>query len=744
MSQVSQLSPELAQGVLQLARALLVATRTWTLYPPEHPTVGAAVSRLADAIHQSSMGSVFSLGVTPETLMIEGTAADRNQTGIAEAAAMLHDCDLLRITFVGDVPAEALHALMRVLTLDPAERRRLGGPARIWSVEERPSLALEQIDYERVLARDAGQVAEPAKRDDLWRSIVMSIAGAESALFDERAQERLLAISGSPLDIADLATAVMAPRCTLDGSPMLTSQAAIVLAAFRHLTSIVSVMSPEQLPGMMSNLAAAVIHLDPHVVMQLLQTDEDPAVGVVRGVASAFDDAKMARLLAAALAIDGQATDQLATIFKTIAPDEDRRRRVLTLTRSLLHETDFGKTPQFQALWTSMEELLIAYDDKPFVSEAYRAALDGLDGRAERMAAGDLPPELAEWMESLGQTNVRTLTVALLIDLLTIEREGPRADEIARDMEALAEDLLMSGAYDDALAVTKALAYRAASPDGVGRQACRHALDTLGESQAMRETAALFGDVDEGGWQATRTVVETVGVTSVEALKVVVITEEDTLASQRAADLIAGFGPAAVQRLASLATDPRWFVQCAAARLLGRIGAASGVPLLQPLLRQSDPRVARAAVSALGSIPDPSAARAIHTVLRAATGEVRRAVVDALVADRDPRVVPMLVRILEESKPLGKDHNVVLEALTALGAVGSEEAVPALAAAIFRRAFFARRKLRAIKERGVAALRRIGGASATATLDQATKTGDRMLKKIVGGAERRPEARRGA
>src|SRR5882762_9675201 len=127
MAQVSQLSPELARGVLQLARALLVAARNWTLYPAEHPTVAASVSRLADAIRQSSMGAIFSLGVTPETLLVEGTPADPGQSGIAEAAAMLHDCDLLQLTFVGDVPTEALHALLRVVTLDPAERRRRGG-----------------------------------------------------------------------------------------------------------------------------------------------------------------------------------------------------------------------------------------------------------------------------------------------------------------------------------------------------------------------------------------------------------------------------------------------------------------------------------------------------------------------------------------------------------------------------------------------------------------------------------------
>ena len=128
MSQASHLSPELAQGLLQLARALLAAVRNWTLYPPEHPTVSASVARLADAIRQSSMGTAFALGITPDTLLVEGTPANRSETAIAEAASLLHDRDLIQMLFVGEVPQTALYTLLRVLTLDPAERRQRGGP----------------------------------------------------------------------------------------------------------------------------------------------------------------------------------------------------------------------------------------------------------------------------------------------------------------------------------------------------------------------------------------------------------------------------------------------------------------------------------------------------------------------------------------------------------------------------------------------------------------------------------------
>ena len=738
MSQASQLSPELARGLLQLARALLAATRNWTLYPPEHPAVQASISRLSDAIQQSTLGAIFSVGITPETLMVEGAPADASQSSIAEAAALLHDRDLLQITFIGEVPPDAVLALLKVLTLDAGERRRQGGPAGIWAADGHPSIQLEQIDYQQLLARDEGDTPDQAKRDDLWRSIVMSIGSGFQTVFDEKAQERLLAIAGSPVDIGDLATAVAAPRCTMDGSPMITSQAATVLAAYRHLTNIVSARAPERSSEVMNNLASASLQLDPHVVMQVLQTEDDPkaSISIVKGLAGAFDDVKVAQLLATALAIDGQASDRLATIFNTIAPDDDRKQRVLTLTRSLLNETDFGKAGQFQTLWSSMEELLVSYNDKPFVSEAYRSSLDGVGGRAERMATDDLPPELGEWMTSLGQESVRGLSVQMLIDLMTIESDAKRAGEIAEDMEGLAEDLLMAGAYDDTRAVVGALTARTSTAHAIGRDACRQALDRLGESLAMRETISLAGDVDESGWNSIRSIVVKTGPSTVGALTSVAVAEKDNDASRRACDTIIAFGKTAVSRLAPLVSDDRWFAQRTGATLLGAIASPEAVPLLQPLLRKSDPRVAQAAVAALGKIDDPAAARAVQTVLRAAKGAIRTAVMDALVADRDPRVVPMLARVVAESEPLGKDYDVVIETVDALAKVGSDAAVPTLVNLSRVKKFFGGKKVKALKEHAVDAMVHIGGDKVNAALNELSQSGDRALKKIVAQKRR--------
>jgi HEAT repeat protein len=251
----------------------------------------------------------------------------------------------------------------------------------------------------------------------------------------------------------------------------------------------------------------------------------------------------------------------------------------------------------------------------------------------------------------------------------------------------------------------------------------------------MRETTSLIGAVDAEVWGAIRAVLEVVGAVSIEALKPLLMVEEPTLASARAQEAILGFGHVAASRLASLVADDRWFVQRTGARLLGRLGSPDAVPRLQPLLRRPDPRVVREAVSALAAIDDPAAARAIHTVLRAATGPLRAAVVDALVEGRDPRVVPILVHILRESQPLGKDHDVVLDAIRALGEVGGGAGVPVLKTLAERRGLFRRRRLRTVKEQSVAALERIGSPEAQAALTEAARTGDRMLRKILAAKQ---------
>jgi HEAT repeat protein len=321
--------------------------------------------------------------------------------------------------------------------------------------------------------------------------------------------------------------------------------------------------------------------------------------------------------------------------------------------------------------------------------------------------------------------------VLLITDLLRIEERADRAAEIAGDMVALADDLLLSGAFDDLLMVAKALRDGVDRKKAVAPAACRAALTAIAETLAMREAAALLGDLDEASAAVFAECCAALGPASVVALRPLLESEQETPASIRARHIVRGYGAGAVAQLSAMVDDPRWFVHRNAALLLGLTRSAEAVPALQVLLRRNDPRVLRAAVSALASIDDPSAARAIQTVLRAASDASRTAVVEALVAERDTRVVPMLTRILAESNPLGADHQTVIDALGAVRELADERAVPQIASVMRKKRFFAPRRSRALKQASVEALRAIGTPKARQALEDAQKSGDRLLRKIV-------------
>ena len=721
------LSPELARQSISLARALSAAARNWALYPPEHPAAVASVSRLSEAILASTGGAAFAFAVTPKTLLVAGLPLPDDQS-VAEAARLLHDHDILQITFVGQPEIAALHSLLTLLARLPEQLRAEGGPGKAWAALTHSSVAIEQIDYEKIL-EDRNIDNELERRDDVWRSVVTSIVEGRGT-FDSAQQQRLLEIAGSAFEIKELAAAVAAPKCNVDGSPLITTQAATVLATFRHLAGIVTVMDPDRLPQVMRNVAEATTQLDPHVVMQIMQADEGlqetPIIGTI---AEAFDDEKVAELLATALARDGKATARLARIFDTIAPDAERKQRVLRMTRRFLGENDFGRSSQFKAVWDSMEQLLLSYDESPYVSTAYQASLEGAVGRAEMFSTRDLPPELPEWVESLQQDNVRSLSVLLITDLLRIEQRQERAAEITADMIGLVEDLLMSGDFANSLLVVREL--KRARQGKIASPAARAALTQIGESVALREAASMVSEFDEATLDVFFECCEHAGPVTIRAFHRALQSETETGEFARARDLVRRFAAAGVPHLIPLAEDNRWFVQRNAAALLGATRSTDAVPVLQGLLRGADPRVLRTAVAALAGIDDPAAARAVQTALRAASGASRDAVVSALVAEKDPRVVPMLVRILEESDPFGADHHTVLDTLHAVQQLADDRAVPAVAAVMRRNKFFAWKKTRALKEAAVSALVSIGSQRAKAALAEAATTGDRTLKKVV-------------
>ena len=77
------------------------------------------------------------------------------------------------------------------------------------------------------------------------------------------------------------------------------------------------------------------------------------------------------------------------------------------------------------------------------------------------------------------------------------------------------------------------------------------------------------------------------------------------------------------------------------------------------------------------------------------------------------------------------DHAIVIETLGAIGQIGGDHAVPQVALLMRRRNWLARKKVRALKQASLDALRAIGSPPAEAALLEAATRGDRLLRKLA-------------
>ena len=146
MAQRAVLPAEIARSAIQLARALTMALRGWSVDRPDHPAGGRPVDRLADAARAATAHGVRQLTVTPRTPLIDGAARESHDLSVSDCDARRHDRDLLPVACAGAPGMAALRALVAVLALDRTTRRARGGPAAIWAVDG-PDVGLDPLAY---------------------------------------------------------------------------------------------------------------------------------------------------------------------------------------------------------------------------------------------------------------------------------------------------------------------------------------------------------------------------------------------------------------------------------------------------------------------------------------------------------------------------------------------------------------------------------------------------------------------
>ena len=713
-SEPELLPPETAAALAEFARGCKAAVRAVSLYPGQHPAIGASLTRLVQATARLTAQGPLHLQVRPDTLLIGSAVTPKPDPGIRELAELLHRHLIGALTINAGADADSWRTLLLLLSRTPEEVRADGGIAHLWATAGGPSVEIREVDYAEVLRDKKG---EATSIDDI---IAAALAGTPIQLDDE-GLDALLAMLADPVQLEEL-------MAKLDEAAQ--GRADIKVAALMNLVrSIIeqAKKDPARLEQALKQLGHLASHLSPAEMLQLLsQAKAGDADGeMAAGIVQRMDDNDIAGFVARSVEKEGGASGRLAHAFQALAPNTDRQRHLMALAQQQAAQSELGQEASFDELWERVETMVTSYSDENFVSAGYARELAAAQTKpVEVEQTSDDPPErIGAWLTTVSDGALRGLDHQLLLDLLVIETDPARWRDVADTAAAHADDLVRVGYFDQAWRLADQVISEGTRLPG-RETYLQEVLSRFGRGPMLKHVAAYLRSADDAGFERLQRLCHAIGTPVIAPLAETLATEQDARSRRRLRDVLVGFGAKGRDVVQQLMNAPNWEVRRTAAFLLREFGGSEGLRELIPLLADSEPLVQREAVQGIVFNGTREAAMILINALHSATGRARQTLVNELTSIRDPKAAPIFCHVVKNLN-YSKLPQVYLAAVEALGTFADPEAVEALKLALYRGEWWAPMRTRSARAAAAASLRRIGTPQALDVLRAAAAKGSR-------------------
>ena len=724
--------------LMEFARACKAAARAVLLYPAGHPAIAATLGRIAQLTGSAAQPAPLKIRVLPDSLLLDDRVPARPDAAMTELATLLHSHLIGEMTIHAGGDVEAWRTFLLLLGRTPESVRSDGGIARIWTTMAGRHVELREIDYAEVLRERAGGDAA------IWSKVIANCLQGSSFDLDEAGIRELLGIAADSEQLASL-------MASLESSPDAGGIGLKTAALMRMLRGIIEVVSrkqPEQLEPVLKNMASAVGHCSPEMLLGLIghQGDEE-GPQLMQAVVSRMTDATISKFVSRHVISGDTSTDRLAQAFQTLVRDGGEQQRLLGMAKGEVAASPLGSTEGFESVWNNVaEKLLTSYSDEPFVSEAYGKELSGARTKAiDVEGVSDDPPErIGAWLGTIATTALRALDLTLMLDLLRIEQDEERWRELMKPLVGLIEDLLLVGDFDAAAELIGVLVREAGGTGTTARrQIALTALDVLIASSMMRHVTTHLATIDEAQFERVKVMCVSLGEVLVRPLAEALSVEERPRTRERLTSILLAFGSVGRRTIERLKTSQNPAVRRTAIHLMRQFGGSDALPDLTELLDDNEPQVQREAVRAILNVGTDAAYRILEQALAGGTTRSREAIMQSIGLVRDERATPLFIYILGHIDHRGALGPVYLRAIESLGALRDPAGIAPLRLALYKGEWWAPRRTAALRSAAASALARIATPEALAVLDEAVARGSRGVRsaaraQLAGARSRRP------
>ena len=728
-------APELLSGedtarLVEFARACKAAARAVGLYPGGHPSISATLGRLVQLTSAPHLTGTMRISVLTNGLLLDGRAPARTESSVTELASLLHDHFVGELTISAGGDIEGWRHFLQLLGRSPDEVRANGGIARLWTTIAGRHIELREIDYAEVLRERRG--GDPAT----WDRVITSCLQGDTLAAGEEEFRALLEIAGDAERLGNLVSA-LDERGTTAGQTLEAKTAGLV-RLIQGIVEAVNKQQPDRIEPVLRNAASAVGRLSPEMMVSLLArrgeeggTATGSTPGLIGAVVTRMTDDTIARFVSRNAVDEATSMDRLAEAFQTLVRDGGERQRLLALAHDDAVGSALGNTAGFEDVWSHVaQRLLHSYSDEPFISTDYARELSGARSHAISVdQVSDDPPErMSAWLSTVATGELRQLDMTLLVDLLRIEQDNQRWNELMAPVVAFIEDLLLVGDFEAADEMMSLIRRQAGPETSTERQqAALIAFDLLAAGPMMRHINTHLATIDDAQFERVKTMCVSFGDVLVRPLAEALSAEEHGRTRGRLTAILIAFGSAGRRQVERLKTSANPAVRRTAIYLMREFGGQDALPDLAELLNDTEAQVQREAVRAILNIGNDRAYRVLEQALMTGSAGSREAIMRSI-GTRDERATPLFAYIvlhLDHRGPLGA---IYLRAIESLGQLRDPEGIPALKDALYRGDWWAPRRTAMLRRAAAHSLARIATPEALVVLDEAASCSSRRIR----------------
>lgn len=666
-----------ARSLAALIVELNIARRNSRAYPKGHPVIAASLAKVLQSYEDLlNRHDEIVLGVTSDTLMVDGSVLDKTNIVYRDFARVLFERGIGALLFHRGLTTEELNNFTIILGLKREQILQHGGIDQVWTKARISAMDIRPIRYD--LFKTADQDSEASGSDGLtgeglWarfaRELILDkLPGSRSGgTRDDELEPEILAevlnmqyANGSitKAELQRTVTAFLAPLGSSTSPDTVSGQPHQKLAAF------IGKLTPELRRQFLESSFGAASHTGQHIAERVLTSLSDETI------LDTLDDINHDRL-----SISPVVFGLLQRLGRNAGADQ-------SASEELSGEEDLSR---------KMKTLLREHASEEFVPDDYQRKLNQI------IAADEIQLLNVEESEGLLKTlDSRSVESSIGQILMNLIREGAETPEerdmLLQNLSDMFGFFLQTGDYGQLHRMIDQMS------DGTFPVEIQYRLrDEYGRREFLEEILDGLSIWGKRRYDDIRSLIHKIGAPFVETI-LDRLSEEKNMSLRRFyMDCLIEMGPVTRVPIVNRLYDPRWYFLRNLLIILTAQKDPSITSVIRPLLRSEDPRLRQEALKTLVHFHDTQAEKQILEELDGHSPEQLTAAIQLAEKCTSPAIAAKLTALLSVGGFSQQECERKSLLVHALGEIGRADVLPELAKILSARSLLNSRHLTKLK-----------------------------------------------